>query len=156
VDQDLFVFEKYRQSEKYDVGTINFRAKPGKLIYLDKVHESIWATRLSGGTRSGVISLEVTAVGDVTAEGKETVLKVQGADREFILVDDVKAKPADTKQSSYTALSEAMSRGEKVVQVTGYVDGWVGRWPTVLRTPPADRPRLMVTSFEVAGEDENE
>ena len=156
MDHDLFVFKKSRQSKKYDIGTIDFRAKKGKLIYLDKVHESIWATRLSGGTSSGVISLEVTAVGEVVADANETVLRVLGADRQFLLVNDVNAKPKNAKKSKFKALRKAIAQGEKAVSVTGYVDGWVGRWPSVLRTPPAKRPRIMVTSFRVAGDQERE
>lgn len=153
MDHDSFAFQKYRLSTKYDVGTIDFRAKTGKLIYLDKLHESIWATRLSGGTRSGVICLEVTAVGEVVTQGNETILRVGGADREFVLVGDVKAKPDKAKQSTLTELLDAVTRGDGAVEVTGYVEGWGGRWPTVLRTPPADRPRLMVTSFRTAGDE---
>jgi hypothetical protein len=156
VDHDQFVFTKSRLSKKYDIGTIDFRAKKGKLIDLDKVHESIWATRLSGGTSSGVTSLEVTAVGKVAADANETVLRVLGADRQFVLVDDVNAKPENAKKSRLKALREATAQGDKVVTVTGYVDGWVGRWPAVLRTPPAKRPRIMVTSFQIVQDQERE
>ncbi len=51
---------------------------------------------------------------------------------------------------------DAIAQGQRVESVTGYVDGWVGRWPAVLRTPPAKRPRIMVTSFRVAGDQERE
>jgi hypothetical protein len=151
VDADSFAFEKRHQSEKYDVGTISFRARPGKRIDLQQLHESIWATRLSGGTNSGVISLEVTAIGEVAIDKDQTLLKVAGTDRQFILVDEIDAKPPDAKASAYAKLLEAIGRGEQVNRVTGYVDGWSGRWPAVLRKTPARTPRLMVTEFQTEG-----
>ena len=48
VDEDSVVFKKLQKTQKYDQGTISFRSRKGKLIDLDKLHESIWATRLSG------------------------------------------------------------------------------------------------------------
>ena len=150
VDENLLRFKKLRKSKKYDLGTITFRAKKGKLVDLTKLHESIWATRLSGGTRSGVICLEVTAVGDAKLNGSQITLNVAGAERRFDLVNNVDAKPrAAAKPSMLNALRSALTRGERVVSVTGYVDGWVGRWPTVLKQPAAKRPRLMVTSFQL-------
>ena len=150
VDQETFQYKRLRLTEKYDQATIAFRAKPGKLIDLDKLHESIWATRLSGGTNSGAICLEVTAMGDVEMTDRETVLKIQGAERQFVLVSDVKAKPTGAKPGVLSALRDSLANGEQVVSVTGYVEGWTGRWPTVLSQPPAKRPTLMVTSFEKA------
>ena len=44
-------------------------------VDLDKLQESVWATRLSGGTRSGLVSLEVTAVGEAAVNEKEIILK---------------------------------------------------------------------------------
>jgi len=154
VDADSLVFQKLKVSEKYDQGTITFQAKKGKLIDLNKLHESIWATRLSGGTGSGLICLEVTAVGEVETTGAMATLKVNGTNREFILVDDVKAKPAEARKSALAEMLSAISGGNKVVSVTAYVDGWSGRWPGVLSQPPAQTPQLMVTSFQVAGVDQ--
>ena len=39
----------------------------GKLVDLEKLHESIWATRLGVGTGMSMSSLDVTAVGEVVA-----------------------------------------------------------------------------------------
>src|SRR5262245_15742391 len=85
VDDNSVVITTMSRSENYDHGTIICRAKNGKLIDLDKLHESIWATRLSGSTSSGLVSLEVTAVGDVAASEHEIVLRVAGADAYFVL-----------------------------------------------------------------------
>ena len=83
VDDDSVTYKKPRKRGKYDQGTITFRAKKGRLVSLDKLHESIWATRLSGGTRSGLVSLDVTAVGEVMVRGNKTLLSVDGADEYF-------------------------------------------------------------------------
>ncbi len=143
-------FTKLRLTERYDQATIEFRARSGQLIDLDKLHESLWATRLSGGTRSGCISLEVTAIGDVEQTQSGIVLNIAGTDRQFILVDDVEAKPNEPKESALPALREALAQGETNLSITGYVGGWVGRWPGVLQRSPERRPQLMVTGFESA------
>ena len=85
VDEDSVVFKKLDRSKKYDQGVLTFRARKGKLIDLDKLHESIWATRLSGGTRSGLVSLEVVAVGKLVKTQDGAVLRVDGSKREFLL-----------------------------------------------------------------------
>ncbi len=154
VDDDTVVFKKFNIKNKYDHATVTFRAKKGKLIDLQKMHESIWATRLSGGTRSGVICLEVTVAGKVAQTGDETILHIDGTDQQFVLVGDVQAKPDEAKTSALKNLRQAVARGEMSLSVTGYVDGWVGRWPGVLSRPAAKRPRLMVTRYLVAEEEE--
>ena len=150
VDEDELVFKKFKLTKKYDQGAIRFRARADNPIDLGKLHESVWATRLSGGTRSGVICLEITATGTVSDSGGELVLQVGDDRQQFELVDNVKAKPEDHKASKLSEFRSALKKGESVT-LTGYVEGWVGRWPTVLREPPVKRPKLMVTGFEVAG-----
>ena len=98
-----------------------------------------------------MICLDVTAVGVVVESEDEITLTVNGTERQFVLVNDVKAKPADAKKSMLAELREVLSDGQTTVSVSGYVDGWVGRWPDVLRQPPAKRPRLMVTGFTSVG-----
>jgi hypothetical protein len=49
-------------------GEVTFRAKKGRLVDLDKLHESIWATRLSVGTGMALNWIDVTAVGEVVVE----------------------------------------------------------------------------------------
>lgn len=151
VDEDVLEFKKFRISKKYDQGTIKFRARKGSLVDLRKMHESLWATRLSGGTRSGVICLEVTVVGEVLQAGKETVLKVAGSNQQFVLVADVKAKPPEVKAGAFAALKTSLANGQNTLRVTGYVDNWVGRWPGVLSGKPPKQMRLMVTKFESPG-----
>ena len=68
VDEDSVVFKKLNQTEKYDQGVITFRARKGKLIDLDKLHESVWASRLAHGTRSGLVSLDVVVIGEVSTQ----------------------------------------------------------------------------------------
>ena len=80
------------QTGGYQLGTIEFAAKKGKSIDLDKIHESITATRLSGGTRMSVDYLEITAKGEVIERGKELGLKVSGTGKELVLSEEPTAK----------------------------------------------------------------
>lgn len=141
VDEDSVVFQKLQKTDKYDQGVVTFRARKGKLIDLDKLHESIWATRLSGGTRSGLISLEVSAVGQVvTSEGK-TVLKVAGSDTEFVL-----DRHSDLKHKAVFGELQKLS-SKAVVKVAGLIDNYQGRWPGVLSRKLQKPRRILVTDL---------
>ena len=146
VDKNSVVNKKLNQAERYDTGTITIRPKPGKLIDLDLLHESIWATRLSGGTSSGLVSLEVTAVGEAAALDKETILKVAGSDAQFVLGKH----PDEKHNAAFDELRSAIDRGERVISVGGRLDGWAGHWPEVLRKLPPKPRRILVTEFETA------
>ena len=145
VDEDSVVFTKLQKTKRYDQGTITFRARKGKLIDLDKLHESIWATRLSGGTRSGLVSLEVTAVGRLVVTKDATVLKVAGSDAQFVLI-----KSPNEKHADLLGKLQAEAGGAPTVRVTGRIDHYAGRWPEVLRNRPTNPRRIIVTAFEVA------
>jgi len=148
VDEDSVEMKKLKQSEKYDIGKVYFRAKKGRLISLDKLHESIWATRLSGGTRSGLVTLEVTAVGHVVTEKGQTVLKVNGSDGQFFLSG---SKGEGTAKLLPQLRSAAGDLG-KTVRVTGIIDRWNGVWPKMLRNLPAKPRRILLTKFELVEE----
>ncbi len=150
VDDYAVLYKKPKIRGKYDHGTIRFSAKKGRLVDLDKLHESIWATRLSGGTRSGLIRLDVTAVGDIGVNESETVLNVKGSDRQFVLIEDSENPTREGAKSALGKLRDSMGRGEKVVSVTGRVAGWNGGWPTVLRKLPSKPRRIIVTGFQIA------
>ncbi len=143
VDEDTVVFKKLDQSEKYDQGTVTFRARKGKLIDLDKLHESIRASRLSDGTRSGLVSLEVTAIGAVVVNHEQIIFEVAGSDAHFVLGKDAEYEGRDV-------FAELRAAAPHVVSVTGRLDGWVGRWPNMLRKRPATPRRILVTGFETA------
>jgi len=144
VDEDSVVFKKLDKTAKYDQGTVTFRARKGALIDLDKLHESIWATRLSGGTRSGIVSLEVTVIGELHTNAQQTVLKVAGSNAEFIL------KQPSGEQYVATLGSPLVSSGNgTVVRVTGQIDKYVGRWPNLLKTQPVKPRGILVTNIKV-------
>lgn len=145
VDADTISFKRFNKTGKYDIGTVTFRAKPGKLIDLDKLHESVWATRLSGGTSSGLVNLEVTAAGTIVVSDKVTTLKVAAEEPEFVLAQN---SEADFK-NAFDELRAALARGDKVSSVSGRLDGWNGRWPEMLKKLPASPRRMLVTRFEV-------
>jgi hypothetical protein len=143
VDEDSVVFKKLQKTEKYDQGTITFRARNGKLIDLDKLHESIWATRLSGGTRSGLVSLDVTAIGRIVKSNENIMLKVSGSDAQFAIGQH----PADEFAAVFDKLRGLP--GNSDVRLTGQIDNYMGRWPSVLEKQPQEPRRILVTGFEV-------
>ena len=135
------------QKGGYQLGTIEFAAKKGKSIDLDKIHQSITATRLSGGTSMGMDYLEITARGEVIKRDKELVLKVSGTGQDLVLSE------GPTAMDGLQRLREAVARGDKVSTVTGRVPGWSGRFPVVLRAwaeaPDAQKRKLTVMDFKV-------
>src|SRR5262249_10059665 len=136
-----------RQKGGYQLGAIKFAPKKGRSIDLDKLCESITATRLSGGTNMRVDYLEITAKGQLFERDKELVLKVSGTGQEFLLSEEPTAK------DGLQRLREAVARGDKVSTVTGRVPGWNGRFPEVLRAwakaPDAQKRKLAVLDFTV-------
>ncbi|SRR5579883_1886858 len=132
----------------YRPGTIVFVAKKGHSIDLDKVRESIAATRLSGNTNMGMTYLEITATGTVERRDQELVFKVAGTGETFVLEESPAAKGALQR------LRDAAARGETVTEVVGRVPGWEGRFPVALeglaKGPPGGRATLLVVDFAAA------
>ena len=144
VDEDTVVFKKLDKTEKYDQGVVTFRARKGKLIDLDKLHESVWATRLSGGTRSGLVSLEVVAVGKLINTQNGVVLEVEKG-KEFILKQNKLEEHANT----FSNLMSSVAGDKKIVKVTGVIDNYHGRWPSLFRKKPDSIRSILVTNYEV-------
>jgi hypothetical protein len=126
-------------------GEITFRAKKGRLVNLDKLHESIWATRLSGNTGMGTNWLDVTAVGEVVVEKDRIVLKVAGTDDFFVLEEESRSNAAG--KSALSRLRESAQNGQKQFRVTGRVDGWKGHFPPFLKTLPKKPRAILVKEF---------
>jgi hypothetical protein len=123
-----------------DKGEITFRAKKGRLVDLDKLHESIWATRLGVGTGMAMDWLDVTALGELVVEKDRIVLKVKGSDQLFVL------KEGDKKV--FAKLREAGESKKKSVSVTGRVEDWKGHFPPFLKTLPKKPRVIVVKEFE--------
>jgi len=140
VDANLVVMDK-------QAGTIAFRARKGRLVDLDKLHESIWATRLGDGTGMQLKWMDVTVAGEVVSD-KEVRLKVSGGDQYFVLIDDASARPKPGEKTPLDRLREALERGDKTMRVTGRVDGWVGNLTQFSRKLPDKPRRLVVATFE--------
>ncbi|MEO8166041.1 MAG: hypothetical protein ABI619_11665, partial [Betaproteobacteria bacterium] len=96
-----------------------------------------------GGTRSGLVSLEVTAVGEVVNAEDKLRLKVSGSNKEFEL-----AKHTDEQHAAAFAKLQA-SEGE-AVKLTGVIDNYAGQWPGVLKNKPVNPRRILVTGVELA------
>ena len=146
VEDSSVVYTKPGKKGSYDHGTIAFRARKGKLIDLDKLHESVWATRLSGGTSSGLVQLDVTAIGEVVVDGDSFVLKVPGSKKTFVLINNQNAKAGSEQAAAFEKVRAAVDNG-KQVSITGQIEGWGGRWPQVLSQRPASPRRIIVTGF---------
>jgi hypothetical protein len=132
-------------------GKITFRAKKGRLVDLDKLHESIWATRLSGNTGMSLNWIDVTAEGEVVRDKDKLVLRVPGTDQHFVLLDDPKPKTGPGGKTPLERLRQALDRGEQVRSVTGRLEGWSGHFPGFLKTLP-ERPRVIqIHEFQMGG-----
>jgi hypothetical protein len=147
VEADSILLTPIGQKSSYQLGTIEFFAKKGKTIDLDKLDESIAATRLSGNTSMSIDYLEITAKGAVIQRDKELVLKVSGTGQELVLSEEPGA------EGGLRRLREAVARGDRVSTVTGRVPGWSGRFPLVLAAwataPDAQKRKLTVVDFKV-------
>lgn len=167
VDASSIQYEVEPGQGDYRNGTITFSTRPGRSIDLDKLHESLQATRLSGNTRSAVNYLEITAPGEVVVGDKDTLLNVTGTAQQFALGEDPNAKADDPSATAYQRLRHALAKGATIKSVTGRVPGWSGPWPVVLRelagelakrTREPDQgtatrpPLLMVTDFQTLTE----
>jgi hypothetical protein len=132
-------------------GEITFRAKKSRLVDLDKLHESIWATRLSGGTGMALNWIDVTAEGNVARADGKLLLRVPGTDASFVLRDAPKPTAGPDGKTPLERLGQALDRGEQVVSVTGRLEGWSGHFPPFLRALPAKPRIIQVRVFQTAG-----
>ncbi len=92
--------------------------------------------------------IDVTAVGKVVVE-KQAMLKVTGTKSHFILVDDPNAKPKNDAKTPLARLLDAARGGEKVVSVTGRLDGWRGPFPQLLGKLPKKPRTIVVKEFKL-------
>ena len=148
VDENKVAFLRPKRLDRYTHGTIKFQARKGKLIDLDKLHESVWATRLSKGTRSGLVSLEVTAVGTLAVSNKQMRLVIPGSDAFFLLQKGKSKQEREAFERMTKSLLQASFRRTPTVRVTGTVEGWGGVWPSVLKKLPRKPRRIIVTGFQ--------
>jgi hypothetical protein len=141
VDANVVVLDK-------KIGKITFQAKKGKLVDLDKLHESIWATRLGDNTGMALHRMEVTAKGEVVRGDLDPLLKVAGSKDYFVLKEDPSAKPGE--KTGFKKLLEALERGEKIVSVMGRLDGWTGNLTKLSAKLPGKPRVILVQEFEIA------
>ncbi|MBC8289597.1 MAG: hypothetical protein H8E37_04695 [Planctomycetes bacterium] len=150
VQASSVVYTKPKARGKYDHGTVTFQARKGKLIDLDKLHESVWATRLSGGTSSGLVRLDVRVIGKVVADGKKLVLEIRGSKKTFVLsASDL--RPESKGRLAFQKVRDAVDSGE-TVNLTGQIQGWRGKWPQMLSKRPASPRTILVTAFATVEE----
>jgi hypothetical protein len=142
VDANLTVLDK-------KVGKITFQAKKGKLVDLDKLHESIWATRLGDNTGMALKWMEVTTHGEVAVVDKQSVLKVHDSAEYFVLKENPKTQSKPGEKTAFHKLLEALERGDKVVSVTGTLEGWQGNLTQFTKKSPAKPRAILVQDFQI-------
>src|SRR5438045_1322208 len=99
-----------------------------------------------GAYRPGVITFFAKNGRSIDLD-KIGVLTVAGTGQKFDLGESASAKDALPK------LRAALARGDKIVSVTGRVQGWSGVFPAVMRglaKAEGTRSQLQVTGFEIA------
>jgi hypothetical protein len=126
--------------------TLTFRPKPGKSLDPRAIHAALKPTRLGKSAGSVLSYFRLTAVGPITGE-KELRLKVRGTDLEFVLAEAPGAKPDKGGRTLLQHLRSELAKGPSDVQVTGYLDGWKGRFPEVLKKEVPKAPVLQVIDF---------
>ena len=126
--------------------TLTFRPKPGKSLDPSAIHAALKPTRLGKNAGSVLSYFRLTAVGSITGE-KELRLKVRGTDLEFVLTETQEAKPDQGGRTLLQHLRGELAKGHGDMEVTGYLDGWKGRFPEVLKNEVPKVPVLQVIDF---------
>jgi hypothetical protein len=127
------------------LSTLTFRSKPGKSLDPRAIHAALKQTRLGKGAGSVLSYFRLTAVGRITAE-KELRLRVRGTNLEFVLAESPD-KPDKGGRTLLQHLRGQLSKGPGDLEVTGYLDGWKGRFPTVLKNEVPKALVLQVIAF---------
>jgi hypothetical protein len=128
-------------------GIVTFRAKQGRLIDLDKLHESIWATRLSGKTGMHLNWIDVTVEGEAVRVKGQMRFMVGGTNQYFVLEEDPDAKPKPGERTVFAQMQEAVPG---VVRVSGRLKGWSGHFPDFLGSLPKKPRVIYVKGFQTA------
>ena len=126
--------------------TLTFRPKPGKSLDPSAIHAALKPTRLGKNAGSVLSYFRLTAVGSITGE-KELRLKVRGTDLEFVLAETPEAKPDKGGGTLLQHLRGELAKGRGDMEVTGYLDGWKGRFPEVLKNERPKVPVLQLIDF---------
>ena len=126
--------------------TLTFRPKPGKSLDPSAIHAALKPTRLGKNAGSVLSYFRLTAVGPITGE-QELRLRVRGTNLEFVLVDIPEARPDKGGRTLLQHLRRELAKGDGDMEVTGYLDGWKGRFPEVLKNEVPRIPVLQVIDF---------
>ena len=128
--------------------TLTFRPNPGKSLDPSAIQAARTPTRLGKSAGSVLSYFRLTAVGPITGE-KGLRLKVRGTDLEFVLAETPEAKPDKEGRTLLQHLRSELAKSPGDVQVTGYLGGWKGRFPEVLKKEVPKVPVLQVIDFRI-------
>ena len=126
--------------------TLTFRPKPGKSLDPSAIHAALKPTRLGKSAGSVLSYFRLTAVGPITGE-KELRLKVRGTNLEFVLAETPEAKPDQGGRTLLDHLRGELAKGHGDMEITGYLDGWKGLFPEVLKIEVPKVPVLQLIEF---------
>ena len=126
--------------------TLTFRPKPGKSLDPSTIHAALKPTRLGKNAGSVLCYFRLTAVGSITGE-KELRLTVRGANLEFVLTEIPEAMPDQGGRMLLQHLRGELAKGHGDIEVTGFLEGWKGRFPEVLKKEMPKVPVLQVIAF---------
>jgi len=129
-----------------DKSTLTFRPIPGKSLDPRAIHAALKPTRLGNNAGSVLSYFRLTAVGPITGE-KELRLRVRGTNLEFVLAETPEAKPDKGGRTLLERLRGELAKGHGEMEVTGYLDGWKGRFPEVLKNEVPKVPVLQLIDF---------
>jgi hypothetical protein len=129
-----------------DKSTLTFRPKAGKSLDPSAIQAALKPTRLGKNAGSILSYFQITAVGAIAGD-KELRLKVRGTNLEFILADSPEARPDKAGRTLLEQLRGELTKGHGDIEVTGYLHGWKGRFPEVLKNELPKVPVLQVIDF---------
>jgi hypothetical protein len=128
--------------------TLTFRPKPGQSLDPRAIRAALKLTRLGKNAGSVLSYFRLTAGGPISGE-KELRLRVRGTDLEFVLAETPEAKPDKGGRTLLQHLRSEVARSHGDMEVTGYLDGWKGRFPEVLKKEVPKVPVLQVIDFRI-------
>lgn len=137
-----------------DKGALTFTAKKGQSLDPDALLDAIMKTTF----HAKLNHLEVKVLGRVVVGEKVALLKGTGGKQQFTLGPDPDAKPKDGEVTPFERLKKAVGKGDKVVSVTGRVNGWGGDFRRSKKdedpkpeapAKPKGPPLLLVIDFEI-------
>jgi hypothetical protein len=122
--------------------TLTFRPKPGKSLDPSAIYAALKPIRLGKNAGSVLSYFRLTAVGPITG-AKELRLSVRRRNLEFVLAATPEAKPDKGGRTLLQHVPGELAKCHGDMEVTGYLDGWKGRFPQGVVKRSAQGPGVV-------------